>query len=242
QRQRGSSSYTAKYFDPGRLYQVSSPNIPTFTYDDISKILLYCSSTNASVDVNALEYAKSGYTGATALNQSSFGTGQQQRANMSTVGARKSQRILSSSQNLYAEITFVCPLYWSAEAFTDNGREAYKYQYSVGGAQHGADITGYFGPPAPYQGPDFERAFMSTFITIWGNFIIHNNPSILSFIVNGPSSNDTITPNPASTWPRYSNTSPYQINLNETGGQSYSTVDVPLVGYTTEYRDPGLKK
>jgi hypothetical protein len=47
-----------------------------------------------------------------------------------------------------------------AEAFSDKGRSSYKYQYSVPLASHGLDVTGYFGPPAADQGPDFEQAFM----------------------------------------------------------------------------------
>lgn len=118
---------------------------PLMTNDDVAKILLYYPSSNASDNANAEEYATLGYTGATALNVSSVATGQQQRAN-----------------NIYAETTFVCPSYWMAEAFTDKGRSSYKYQYSVPAAQHGADVTGYFGPAAPTQGPDFVHAFMST--------------------------------------------------------------------------------
>ena len=55
---------------------------PLFTNDDISKVLLYYPSTNASVDPSAVDYATSGYTGATALNESTFGSGQQQRADV----------------------------------------------------------------------------------------------------------------------------------------------------------------
>lgn len=46
-----------------------------------------------------------------------------------------------------------------AEAYSGS---SYKYQYSVPVGQHGADVTGYFGPASPAQGPDFELAFMST--------------------------------------------------------------------------------
>jgi hypothetical protein len=46
-----------------------------------------------------------------------------------------------------------------AEAYAGS---SYKYQYSVPVAQHGADVTGYFGAATPAQGPDFELAFMST--------------------------------------------------------------------------------
>ena len=55
---------------------------PLFTDDDIAKVLLHYPSTNASVDMNAPKFETLGSTGPTALNQSSFGTGQQQRADV----------------------------------------------------------------------------------------------------------------------------------------------------------------
>ena len=54
---------------------------PLFNNDDIAKVLLYYPASNASVDMNAFEYATSGYTGETHVNVSSVGSGQQQRAN-----------------------------------------------------------------------------------------------------------------------------------------------------------------
>ena len=53
---------------------------PLFSNNDIAKLLYYYPSTNASVDPSAPTFATSGDSGPTALNQSSFGTGQQQRA------------------------------------------------------------------------------------------------------------------------------------------------------------------
>lgn len=119
---------------------------PLFTNDDVSKILLYYPSTNSSVKSDAVDFATLGTTGATALNESSVASGQQQRAD-----------------NIYAETTFVCPSYWLAEAYSDKGRTSYKYQYSVPAAQHGADLTSYFGPAAADQGHDLESAIMSKF-------------------------------------------------------------------------------
>ncbi|KAK8196504.1 hypothetical protein M8818_006669 [Zalaria obscura] len=192
---------------------------PLMTNDDVAKILLYYPSSNASDNANAEEYATLGYTGATALNVSSVATGQQQRAN-----------------NIYAETTFVCPSYWMAEAFTDKGRSSYKYQYSVPAAQHGADVTGYFGPAAPTQGPDFVHAFMN----IWGNFITGSNPSISAQIANGVSSNDSSAANPATDWPAFAIYAPYQLNLNQTGGVEFSTQLFAGVPNVTEYMGPGL--
>lgn len=53
-----------------------------FTTDDISKVLQYYPGSNATDSTNAVEYATLGYTGATANNESSISTGQQQRANV----------------------------------------------------------------------------------------------------------------------------------------------------------------
>ena len=56
---------------------------PLFTNDDIAKVLLYYPSTNATDNPMAPKYATSGTTGATALNESQIGAGQQQRADVS---------------------------------------------------------------------------------------------------------------------------------------------------------------
>ena len=55
---------------------------PLFSNSDLAKVLLYYPSSNASTDSGSGEYATNGYTGATALNVSDVGTGQQQRANV----------------------------------------------------------------------------------------------------------------------------------------------------------------
>jgi hypothetical protein len=55
---------------------------PMFTTDDVSKVLQYYPGSNASDSTNAVDYATLGYTGATANNESSEATGQQQRANV----------------------------------------------------------------------------------------------------------------------------------------------------------------
>jgi carboxylesterase type B len=190
---------------------------PLFSNNDIAKILLYYPSSNSSDSSNAPLFATTGDSGPTAVNQSDAGSGQQQRAD-----------------NIYAETTFVCPSYWMVEAYSDKA-SSYKYQYSVPVALHGSDVSGYFGPTAKNQGPDFERAFM----TIWGNFITSNNPSITNEIANGASSNDSSATNPASSWPPFSIYEPYQINLNETGG-TLAAVPFGTGTNLTEYVSPGL--
>lgn len=190
---------------------------PLFTDSDVQKVLRYYPSTNASVDPSTPLFATSGDGSvATALNESTFGTGQQQRAD-----------------NLYAETTFVCPSYWMAEAFTPGSsspgaygpaRKAYKYQYSVPGAQHAADLGAFFGVPSPSQGPGFVKAAE----TIWGNFITKNDPSISQDIVNGNSASGDSTF--SGMFPLFSIAEPYQVNLNETGGTLRSQMAVAGVG------------
>jgi hypothetical protein len=61
-------------------------------------------------------FATSGTTTPTAIYQSTFGTGQQQR-----------------TFNLFAEYALTCPSYWLASAFPT----AWKYQFSVPPSYHG---------------------------------------------------------------------------------------------------------
>ena len=122
-----------------------------------------------------------------------------------------------------------------AQAYSDLGRTSYKYQYSIPIAVHGTDLTAYFGPPTPNQSPDFVKAAMQ----IWGNFIISDNPSISSSVANGASSNSTLS-NPASEWPPFKIYSPYQINLNVTGGTPFAFNLSYLQRNLTEYREPGI--
>ncbi|KAL8990853.1 MAG: hypothetical protein Q9169_008022, partial [Polycauliona sp. 2 TL-2023] len=210
---------------------------PLFTEDDISRVLLYYPSTNASDPADALRFATSGVSGATAVNVSTFGAGQQQRAT-----------------NIYAETTFVCPSYWLAEAFTNNDRVAYKYQYSAIPAQHGVDVNAFFGPALPDQGADFLKALM----TSWGNFITTDDPSIPSDIaiggnassVSGSGTNSTgpqpNQPNAASNWPAYSLAAPYQMNFNQSGGVPFDGSPYPgmpglQLANVTQFSDPGLR-
>ncbi len=217
---------------------------PLFTDDDISRVLLYYPSTNASVDIDTPEFSTSGNGAVTALNESTYATGQQQRAEVNMTFPQPPHQqttfmttaSLTSSQNLYAETTFVCPAYWLASAFTTTNRVAYKYQYSVVGASHGSDLTSIFGPPMPNQGPDFNKAFM----TIWGNFVTQGNPSISPSIANGV--NGTGAGLAATDFPPWSSRKPLQLNLNETGGQAYSSVSFsPLAPNITAFEEPGLR-
>lgn len=55
---------------------------PLFTNDDIAKVLLFYPSSNSSTNSSTPLFATSGNSSASALNQSSVGTGQQQRADV----------------------------------------------------------------------------------------------------------------------------------------------------------------
>lgn len=130
-----------------------------------------------------------------------------------------------------SQTTFVCPSYWMVEAYSqDVGKAAYKYQYSVPLGTHGTDLTAYFGQVPPTNQPlEFQRAFM----TLLGNFIVSDDPSISAAIANGPSSTETT--NPASDWPAFSVAAPYQIDLNTTGGTPYQTEPLGAPFNVTQY-------
>ena len=154
------------------------------------------------------------------MNQSEFATGQKQRA-----------------YNLNAEVTFDCPGYWFAEAFSGPGKESWKYQYSVTPAYHGADLTAYFSVNATTPTPDLIYAFQK----IWGNFVMHNSPVIPTVEASGNATNATVPRGHGNDlhWPTYSNRSNLQMNLNTTGG----TVESVFVtsDYSYDLRlDPGV--
>jgi hypothetical protein len=85
---------------------------PSFKASDISALQKQYAyvGDHSPVDPADPVYDTLGDSGPTAVNQSGFATGQQQRL-----------------FNVFAESTFTCPSYWLAEAFP----QAWKYQYSV---------------------------------------------------------------------------------------------------------------
>ena len=177
--------------------------LPLFNSTDIENLQQYYYLPDNATTTGSL-FATTGDSAPYALDQSSFGTGYQQLAD-----------------DLYAETTFVCPSYWLVESYSsvpDN--TAYKYQFSVPPAFHGADVDGYFAPmSAAYLSPDFGAAFQQ----IWGNFIMTGDPSISNAVANGLSSYNVTgqannTPNDASNWTPYSLANPMMLNLNTTGG------------------------
>lgn len=167
----------------------------------------------------------------TALNQSEYAIGQQQRAN-----------------NLYAEMTFVCPSYWLPGAFSQpsSGRrgkvpikQAWKYQFSVPPSEHGADLDAYqaFNREALGQGTMNEAARTAVQLA-WGRFIIYDDPTLPADIVrslitasNGSSTWGELSAMMTGVWPTWSDASVEDggykmLNINMTGGSPQ------VLGYT----------
>ncbi|PVI00985.1 alpha/beta-hydrolase [Periconia macrospinosa] len=197
---------------------------PLFTSNDTSQLLSHY-PLNDDLSADTPFFATNGESGLTATDISQTARGQQQRAN-----------------NIYAETTFVCPSYWLAESYSSSGTgSGYKYQFSVVNAVHGADTAAVFNnPPGPNRGPDFVRAFSH----IWGNFIIHNNPSISSEIANGAQSNNA-SASALENWPRFTAGDKKMVNLNQTGGELVPTAVLdayfmPTLNVST-YQGEGLR-
>ena len=185
-----------------------------------------------------------GTSNPTALNQSEFAIGQQQRAN-----------------NLYAETTFVCPSYWLASAYssqqTGPAKQSWKYQYSVPPSEHGADLDAYeaIGREALGLGtlsPGFRTAVQE----IWGRFIVFNDPTLPAPIVknivtlpNGTLTGDNLTAAGEGFWPTWEGDSDNgaasyrMLNLNMTGGHethiAWDSADGVNIN-VTQYAGPGL--
>ncbi|CAN8104972.1 unnamed protein product [Discula destructiva] len=186
-----------------------------------------------------------GNSGPTALNQSEFGIGQQQRAN-----------------NLYAETTFICPSYWLANAFspsssamreTNTARTAWRYQFSVPPSEHGADLNSYqaFNREALGLGTMTEAARKAIQLA-WGRLIIYNDPTLPEYTVdalirtaNGTNTADDIYAIATGNWTKWSqaNTRHEMLNVNMTGGTP-KVINWTPVGGTginiTQMIDPGL--
>lgn len=172
-------------------------------------------------NISTTPYATCGDCGgASALNVGSFTTGPQQRV-----------------LNLYSEATFICGANWLAEAYScSEGREAYRYQYSVPAAEHGADLDAVLRERPPNVSPQF----FETYSTIWGNMVVKDNPSVSNLLANGNCSEET---NPVSDWPLFTvhGEHPWQmINFNLTGGEPYSAQPVPTMPNVTQHEGPGL--
>lgn len=197
--------------------------------------------------INGPLFSTLGDSGPTALNQSEFGTGQQQRAN-----------------NLYAETTFVCPSYWLAGAYSlssSSGNEdastkkAWKYQFSVPPSEHGADLDSYqdYNREALGKGTMTEAARKAVQLA-WGRFIIYDDPTLpidivelLTTGVNGSTTDDDIYAMATGNWVEWSedaeNGGHNMLNINMTGGVPEVISWTPTGGTAinvTQMIEPGL--
>lgn len=154
----------------------------------------------------------------TANNQSEMATGLQQTV-----------------FNIFAETTFDCAAQWLAEAF-GAFREAWKYQYSVTPAYHGADLNAYFNLGSSWPSAGFNHAFQK----LWGNFIINNTPVIPldDATANNSQAVVPVGQNGYLDWPQFRPMSPWQMDLNTTGGTISPVVVTPnLTFYVREGDD-----
>lgn len=217
---------------------------PRMSSQDLERLFL---AYSISPIVQGPLFSTLGDSGPTALNQSSFATGQQQRAN-----------------NLYAETTFVCPSYWLASAYShaDSGwgrdspvKKAWKYQFSVPPSEHGADLDAYqaFNREALGKGTMTEAVRKAVQLA-WGRLIIYNDPTLPDDIVtsltktaNGTRTGDDLFAIISRNWSEWSDVMAnghQMLNINMTGGVpeiiSWTPADGTAIN-VTQLISPGLE-
>ena len=214
---------------------------PSLSSSDLSRLQSIYPFPPPDFPANGTRFATTGVSPPTALTQSTFGTGYQQLALV-----------------IYAESTLVCPSYWLAEAFSSplnqssvplpasqQGRKAWKSQYSVPSALHGDDQVAYFGPPLPNQEVGLKEELQRAL----GRFIVQGDPNN-KINGNGDDEGEGAGAGGAAgagaesipSWPPWDPAHPMQMNMNTTGGVPYQ-YESPLVpGVSlTQSRGPGLK-
>lgn len=187
-------------------------SFPLFSPADIARLNSVYQINKSSVWDNGTRFDTLGDSGPTALTVSEMATGIQQ-----------------SVFNMQAETTFDCPAQWLAEAFSRDGGQAWKYQYSVTPAYHGADLSAYFSANATVPNADFRHAFQK----IWGNFIAHDTPVISLADATSGYANATVPIGKEGNvrWPEYSTQERWQMDLNTTGGILTKTVVTSDLSY-----------
>lgn len=210
------------------------PLMPSATLDQLH------SAYSIAPVVSGPIFSTLGDIGPTALNQSGFAIGQQQRAN-----------------NLYAETTFVCPSYWLANAYSPSSRQpnkrSWKYQFSVPPSEHGADLDAYqsFTREALGQGTMTDVARKAVQLA-WGRFIINNDPTVppslieeLTIAENGTHTGDNLSAIATGNWAQWSDDCRrHMLNINMTGGVPDIIDWTPVVGNivnVTQMIGPGLE-
>ncbi|KAF2710840.1 alpha/beta-hydrolase [Pleomassaria siparia CBS 279.74] len=191
---------------------------PSFSAADKTELEAQYSYAGDDQDTDPSDpkFPTTGSSRPTAVNQSVFATGQQQRL-----------------FDVFAEYAFVCPSYWLANAFP----RAWKYEYDVPPAYHGYDLTAYWSKGAVVPGVAFKHAFQK----MWGNFIAHDNPIISVADAKGGMSNATVPVGHGGNvqWPQWSEAKPRLLSLNTTGGTRqyrYTTEDLNYYVYV----EPGV--
>jgi hypothetical protein len=207
QRQRGCPPQSPNYKHHSRFHAIPPINVSQLHALGCRPNTLDVQSGFIISESTGPLYDTLGTRDPTALNQSEFATGLQQTA-----------------FNIFAESAFDCPSYWLADAFSseasngisDQGKESWKYQYSVTPAYHGADLTAYFSVGASVPNAGFRDAFQR----ILGNFIINDTPVISTTDAKGGMANSTVPEgtNGDIDWPRWNADAPVLMNLNTTGG------------------------
>ncbi|KAH8900002.1 alpha/beta-hydrolase [Thozetella sp. PMI_491] len=140
---------------------------PGLSKENLTAVMQLYSVSNASAS-STLKYDSDGTHAPFATEMSRFVAGWQQAAN-----------------NLYAETTFVCPAYWLADAYAPDvnveskGKSAWRYQFSVPDAFHGADLAPLTDNPAK-SGTAMDSTFRTSFQNIWGRFIVNGDPTLVS--------------------------------------------------------------
>jgi carboxylesterase type B len=213
---------TTKTLQDFRTYLTTTfPLFPPSILMAVEKVYAYAGDT-LPVDPTLPRFATSGTSAPTAVNQSAFGTGQQQRV-----------------FNVFAEYAFDCPSYWAAAAFPSG----WKYQFSAPPAYHGYDLQALWSKTRT-PGASFKHAFRK----MWGNFIINNSPVISVEDAKGGVAYSKVPPAQASygnassaliQWPKWNEDKPVFLNLNATGGVPYLQ-NVTEYLYYNLYNDPGV--
>ncbi|TDZ26386.1 Secreted lipase [Colletotrichum orbiculare MAFF 240422] len=94
---------------------------------------------------------------------------------------------LQAAYNLYAEVTFVCPATWLADAFTISNdssaalKQAWRYQYSPPPALHDDDLDVLMKDVRgtnDTDGADESAGFRLAFQSMWGRFITTGDPTL----------------------------------------------------------------
>ncbi|EAW14623.1 putative carboxylesterase [Aspergillus clavatus NRRL 1] len=185
---------------------------PDLTAQDLARLNQLYGTADSNPADDGPRFDTLGTSGPTAKNQSEMATGLQQTV-----------------FNIFAETTFDCAAQWLAEAFSGPGRQAWKYQYSVTPAFHGADLNSYFNMSATWPSAGFNHAFQK----LWGNFIMNNRPIIplADATANNNLSVVPVGPPGYLNWPQYRLNATWQLDLNTTGGFVTPVVVTPNLTY-----------